>query len=123
MWALHLELLVPTPSLAFQFFPGDTNRMDTGEMIVVLSRLIMGALAAFFAIMLWSRTRDIAWMLMVGGTIAAYGEVLFGVLGLFGMSPAVPGSLPLVTLIVPNIPVMFFISAFLVMVIRSYGSH
>jgi hypothetical protein len=96
--------------------------MNTGEMIVVLSRLVMGALAAFFAIMLWSRTRDIAWMLMVGGTIAAYGEALFTVLGLFGISAAIPlGFMPLVTAIVPNIPAMFFISAFLVMVIRSYG--
>jgi hypothetical protein len=83
----------------------------------------MGALAAFFAIMLWSRTRDIAWMLMVGGTITAYGEALFRVLNLFGMSPSLPGigSMPLVTVILPNIPVIFFISAFLVMVIRSYG--
>jgi hypothetical protein len=96
--------------------------MDTGELILALSRLLVGALAAFFAIMLWSRTRDIAWMLMVGGTITAYGEALFAVLGFFGISTAIPatGSIPLAAAILSNIPSMFFISAFLVMIIRSY---
>jgi hypothetical protein len=96
--------------------------MDTGELVVTLSRLIMGALAAFFAIMLWSRTRDIAWMLVVGGTIAAYGEAFLAVLSLLGISAAIPVlSLPLASVVISNIPALFFISAFLVKVIRSYG--
>ncbi|MDR3247536.1 MAG: hypothetical protein LBT39_02015 [Treponema sp.] len=97
--------------------------MDTGEMLFVFSRLVLGALAAFFAIMLWSKTRDIAWMLMVGGTIAAYGETLYAILDLFGISSVVPalGPLPIIAMVLSNLPVFFFISAFLVMVIRSYG--
>jgi hypothetical protein len=97
--------------------------MDTGQAIFMLSRLIIGALAVFFAIMLWSRTRDIAWILMIGGTIIAYGEVLYTVLNLFGISAALPmvGSVPLLTIILSNAPVLFYISAFLVMVVRSYG--
>jgi hypothetical protein len=99
--------------------------MDTGEMLFVFSRLVFGALAVFFAIMLWSKTRDIAWMLMVGGTIVAYGETLYAILDLFGLSATVPtiGSLPLTAIILPNLPTLFFILAFLVMVIRSYGRH
>jgi hypothetical protein len=97
--------------------------MDTGQAIFIISRLIIGALAVFFAIMLWSRTRDIAWMLMIGGIIAAYGEVLYTVLNLFGITAALPaiGSVPVLTIILSNVPVLFFISAFLVMVVRSYG--
>jgi hypothetical protein len=96
--------------------------MDIGEIILVSSRLILGALAAFFAIMLWSKTRDVAWMLMVIGTITAYVETVYSILELFGItvSAANIGSVPLTSIVLPNLPVIFFIIAFVVMVIRSY---
>jgi hypothetical protein len=99
--------------------------MDTGELLLISSRLVLGAAAAFFAIMLWSKTRDIAWMLMVGGTIVAYGEALYAVLDSFGISTPLPvlQSAPLAAVLLTNIPVLFFIAAFLVMVVRSYGRH
>ncbi|MDR0400916.1 MAG: hypothetical protein LBH51_08235 [Treponema sp.] len=97
--------------------------MDTGEIIVALSRLITGGVAAFFAIMLWSRIRDIAWMLMGGGMIAFYGESLYGVLHIFGISVPILESAPLAAMVLSNIPVLFFTAAFLVMVIRSYRNR
>ncbi|MDR2135129.1 MAG: hypothetical protein LBO76_00780 [Treponema sp.] len=96
--------------------------MDSEQAIVVFSRLLVGALAAFCAIVLWSRTRDTAWMLVVGGTITAYGEKLYTVLNLLGIVAPLPpiGPVPLLAVVLPNIPAMFYISAFLVMVARSY---
>jgi hypothetical protein len=97
--------------------------MDTGELVIVFCRLILRAAAAFLAIMLWSKTRDIAWMLMVGGTVTAYGEHLYNVLNAVGISasPWAAESIPLAAAALSNIPVFFFIAAFLVMVVRSYG--
>ncbi|MDR0997800.1 MAG: hypothetical protein LBL70_01935, partial [Treponema sp.] len=60
--------------------------MDTGELVYLSSRLFLGALASFFAIMLWSKTRDAAWMLMVMGTLTAYIESVYVILDLFGIS-------------------------------------
>ncbi|MDR3147928.1 MAG: hypothetical protein LBU00_06095 [Treponema sp.] len=99
--------------------------MDSEQAVLVFSRLVIGALAAFCAIMLWSRTRDTAWMLMVGGTITAYGEKLYTVLKLFGIAAPLPvvGSIPLVAIVLSNVPMLFYIAAFLVMVVRSYGSR
>jgi hypothetical protein len=98
--------------------------MDSGETIYVSSRLILGALACFFAIMLWSKTRDAAWMLMVTGTIAAYAETVYSILDLFGIlgadAPSI-GSVPLAAILLPCLRTLFFIAAFLVMVIRKYG--
>jgi uncharacterized membrane protein len=97
--------------------------MDSGQAIYVLSRLILGALASFFAIMLWSRTRDAAWMLMVMGTIAAYAEIAYAILNLFGISAGnvfVIGTVPVLSIILPALPMMFFIAAFAVMVARKY---
>ena len=97
--------------------------MDLGQVIYVLSRLGLGAVASFFAIMLWARTRDLAWMFMVIGIIAAYVETIHAILGIFGIGGGhilVVGSMPLVSIILPNLPMVFFIAAFAVMVFRKY---
>jgi hypothetical protein len=97
--------------------------MDTGEIIYISSRLFLGALAAFFAIILWSKTRDVAWMLMVIGTIAAYAEIVYSILDIFGITGGnllSIGSVPLASIVLPNLPTVFFIAAFVVMVIRKF---
>jgi hypothetical protein len=97
--------------------------MDTGEIIYISSRLFLGALAAFFAIILWSKTRDVAWMLMVIGTIAAYAEIVYSILNIFGITGGdlvSIGSVPLASIILPNLPAVFFTAAFVVMVIRKF---
>ena len=102
---------------------GNTYLMDSGQLIYILSRLGLGALASFFAIMLWSRTRDVAWMLMVIGTIAAYVEIVYAILNLFGINSGsffTIGSVPLMSILLPCLPTVFFIAAFAVMVVRKY---
>jgi hypothetical protein len=97
--------------------------MDIGEIIYISSRLILGALTAFFAIMLWSKTRDIAWMLMVIGTLAAYVENIYSILEMLGITETMTvtvGSVPLASILLPNLPTVFILSAFLVMVVRNY---
>ena len=97
--------------------------MDSGQIIYILCRLILGALASFFAIMLWSKTRDVAWMLMVIGTIAAYVETVYAILNLFGISGGnilVIGSVPLISIVLPCLPTVFIIAALAVMVARKY---
>jgi hypothetical protein len=100
--------------------------MDTGEIIYVSSRLFLGAVAAFFAIILWSKTRDAAWMLMVIGTIAAYAEIVYSILDVFGITEGNMfsiGSVPLASIVLPNLPAVFFTTAFVVMIIRKFRHH
>jgi hypothetical protein len=97
--------------------------MDSGQILFVTSRLILGALASFFAIMLWSKTRDAAWMLVVIGTIAGYVEIVYSILGLFGITRGdtlLIGSVPAAAIILPALHISFFIAAFMVMVIKLY---
>ncbi|MDR3145535.1 MAG: hypothetical protein LBU21_04595 [Treponema sp.] len=97
--------------------------MDPGETLYISSRLLLGALASFFAIMLWSKTRDAAWMLMVTGTIAAYVETVYSILDLFGLTGLMTvsvGSVPLMSIVLHNLPVVFYTIAFIVMVVRKY---
>jgi hypothetical protein len=95
--------------------------MDIGAIVLIVSRLALGATASFLAIMLWSKTRDVAWMLMVVGTIAAYAETVYSILERFGIADGSLfsiGAVPLASIILPNIPTAFYIAAFAVMVAR-----
>ena len=100
--------------------------MDSGLVLYTFSRLLLGALAAFLAIMLWSKTRDTAWMLVVLGTITAYAEIIYSILKLFGLTSGdfLPvGEMPLMSIVLPSLPVVFFISALMVMVVRKYRRY
>ena len=97
--------------------------MDLGQIVFILGRLVLGGVAAFLAILLWARTRDIAWMLMIMGIIAAYGETIYSVIHLFdgdGGSFYAIGSMSIVSILLPCFPLLFFIAGFAVMVARKY---
>jgi len=97
--------------------------MDSGQMVFVYSRLILGALGAFLAIMLWSKTRDMAWMLIVIGAIIAYIEIVYSILELLGITAYYGlfiGSVPLAAILLTALRMIFFIAAFLIMVVRQY---
>jgi hypothetical protein len=109
--------------IAFTPQIGDTNGMDSGQVIYIVSRLVLGALASFFAIMVWSKIRDVAWMLMVIGTIAVYVETVYSILNLMGITGEnilVIGSVPLISIILPCLPTVFFMAAFVVMALRKF---
>lgn len=95
--------------------------MATETLVLILSKLIFGAVATFLAIVLWSRTRDAAWMLIVIGTIVGYGQVLFTTLETFGMvdvSAVTVYGVSVFRVVLANLPTVFFIVAFSVMIGR-----
>lgn len=96
--------------------------MDLGQMIFIASRLVLGALATFLAIMLWSRTRDTAWMLVIVGIVTSYAESIYSIMRLFGMDIGVLsiGSMSLLSILLPCLPLAFFTAALAVMVARKY---
>ena len=95
--------------------------MPTDQVILLLSRFVLGAVATFLAILVWSRTRDPAWMLIVVGTVAHYGEIVFTALQLLGivrLDVVTVGGVAVFPLILANLPTFLFILAFLVIVMR-----
>ena len=59
--------------------------MDSGQLLFIFCRLVLGAVASFLAILLWSRTRDVAWIFVIIGIIINYVETVYSVLNLFGI--------------------------------------
>lgn len=49
------------------------------------SRLALGAFATFGAILLWSRTRDLAWTFLIIAAILTYADIVLGTLRAFGI--------------------------------------
>ncbi|MCX7025317.1 MAG: hypothetical protein NT080_11975 [Spirochaetes bacterium] len=95
--------------------------MNPGDIAFLVSRLVVMAAAAFLAILVWSRTRDIAWMLVVIGTVAGYTDVLFSTLTRFGIVPESAGmvaGIPLAAIAFANLPYIFYSTAFLIMIAR-----
>jgi hypothetical protein len=91
--------------------------MHSGMTVFILIRLILGAFASFLAIMLWSRTRDMAWMLVIMGIVVSFAETVYSVLTLFGL---LGGNKFLVSIVLPCLPAVFFILALMIMVFRKY---
>ena len=97
--------------------------MDSGQILYIICRLTLGGVAAFLAIMLWSKTRDPAWMFMVIGAIATYGEAVYSTLvflGVIAESTIIIGSMSVASIVIPCLPILFFIAGFAVMVVRKY---
>ena len=97
--------------------------MELGQTIIISSRLVLGTAASFLAIMLLSKTKDAAWILVITGTITTYIETVNSVLDYFGMGSGKIlqiGSTPILAIVLPALSVLFYISAFAVMVARKY---
>jgi len=95
--------------------------MDTGQSVYIISQLVLGAAAVFFAILLWPRTRDAAWMMVIIGTILIYIETVYNILNVFGIGVDaffLIGSVPVITFVLPSLRMLLFIAAFAIMVFR-----
>ncbi|MBI9107993.1 MAG: hypothetical protein JEZ04_14695 [Spirochaetales bacterium] len=97
--------------------------MTVESLVFIISRLVFGAGATFLAIILWSRTRDTAWMFIVVGTIFRYGQIMYDTFSMFGIVRAniviIPDYLG-IDAVLENLPYVFFIVAFIIMIRRTF---
>ena len=95
--------------------------MDEGQIFYILSQLVLGAISTFLAIILWSKIREIAWILIISGTIIAYIEIVYSILNIFGINGAelfYIGSVPFISFFLSALRNLFFIAAFAIMIIK-----
>ncbi|MCR5288606.1 MAG: hypothetical protein K6E51_01285 [Treponema sp.] len=96
--------------------------MSDQQVVLCIIKLCLGGFTAFFAILLWSKTRDIAWMSIVAGAITTYVGIVFDLLVMLGI--IVPGGIllwgvPVAVLVFTIIPSLFYILGFIVMLTRN----
>jgi hypothetical protein len=84
--------------------------MDLAAFSADAAHLLFGAFATFSAIYLWSRTRDMAWTLVIIGAIVSYTDIVFATLESFGILEAtlfVYNGIPIVRIVLANAPLVF----------------
>ena len=96
--------------------------MSQSEWILCIIKLVLGGIGALLAIMFWSKTRDSAWMALVGGIVIRYAGVIYDMLltiKIIGMDSVHVFGLPLTSLLFTVIPDLLIIIALLGMLFRS----
>lgn len=95
--------------------------MALKDIIMLTSQVSVGAIVTFFAILLWSHTREIEWMLVIMGALLKYVEILVHTLILLGV---IQGDIYLipkyvdVELVLKILPHIFYGAAFIVKLVK-----
>lgn len=89
------------------------------ELSVLVIDLALSGVTAFVAIMLWSLTREPAWMLVIIGLVIRVGDVAFQTLDRFGIIAVIDirvQGLPLFWVLLRAIPLLFIIAGIVAMI-------
>ena len=89
------------------------------EIGVLVTDLVFSGVVAFIAIMLWSLTREPAWMLVIIGLVVRFGDVAFQTLYRFGIISVVElriGGVPYFWMLIRAVPHVFIIVGLVVMI-------
>ena len=81
------------------------------------SHLALGAFATFCAILLWSRTRDLAWTFVIIAAILSYADIVLATLrafGIIGDDLLSYRGVPVLSIALANLPLLFSGVGFLI---------
>ena len=89
---------------------------------MVGARLLFSFAASFLALVLWSKTRDAAWMMIVLGTLFLFIDIVFIILelvGLPGYDLVVLLNISVLRYLIPLLPFLFFSIGFIIFLTRA----
>lgn len=95
--------------------------MSQSEMILYAVKLILGGITALAAVMLYSKTKDGAWISLIAGFVSLYVGFVYELLQDLGISISHEiyiMEIPLTALVLTVLPGLFFILAFAIMLTR-----
>jgi hypothetical protein len=95
--------------------------MDLQAFLIEASHLAFGAFATFCAILLWSRTRDMSWTFIIIAVIVSYAGIAFTTfvrLGLVDEELFIYRGVPVVRLVLTDLPLAFMAVGFLIAAVR-----
>jgi hypothetical protein len=91
--------------------------MGIADFAQQASHLALGAFATFCAILLWSRTRDLAWTFVIIAAILSYADIVLFTLrgfGILGEDLLIYHGVPVLQIALANLPLLFSGIGFLV---------
>lgn len=99
----------------------EESRLSNQLVIVMAIKLVIGFMAAFTSVMLWSKTRDGAWLSMVLGVVFLYLETLLEILDSFGFIIYKSfnfGEIEILPLLFNVLPFLFFTLGLVIFLLR-----
>jgi hypothetical protein len=99
---------------------GIIGTVTSGVFLSISFRLFFTSVSAILAIVLWARRREGVWIFIILGIISLYLETIFSILRELGIleETMLVDSIPVITIVFGMLPSMFFITAFLMMIIK-----
>jgi len=92
------------------------------EILLSVIQLSVGGIVAFLAILLMSKTRESSWMCLVCGFLFSYAATIYEImikLGVLAQVSVCLFGIPVSSLICILLPNLFFILAFILMLIKN----
>ncbi len=99
--------------------------MPVKDIIMIASEISAGAIVTFLAIILWSQTREVEWVLIIVGVILKYAEILnsaFASLGIIRPDIYIIPDLIDVSLVLKLLPMFFYAAAFITRLVKIKNS-
>ncbi|MBN1699424.1 MAG: hypothetical protein JW881_18025 [Spirochaetales bacterium] len=93
----------------------------TYDNILILTRVITGAALTFIAILLWSKTRDPAWLCIIIGTLFLYAEIVYTTMetfGIIGSGFASVYGFPVFKMFLVNLPMICYAIGFILAIVN-----
>ncbi|MBP5403226.1 MAG: hypothetical protein J6Y36_08725 [Treponema sp.] len=93
--------------------------MADSQFIIWCIKLILGGIASFFAILLWSKSRNAGWMCLTAGILIYYAGVIYSMMLNFGIIATeylIIAGIPLLTLFFTAVPPLFIIAALILII-------
>lgn len=95
--------------------------IDNPVIITTVVQLSFGFLAAFTAILSWSKTRESAWLFIISGTLMHYISLLYQTLTTLGvLNPQLwpVGGIPLLALVLQVMPFLMYTIGFILFLLK-----
>lgn len=93
--------------------------MEQSQIIIWCAKLILGGIAAFFAILLWSKSRSGSWMCIVAGILISYAGIIYDMmlsLGILPQEKIMVYGIPVITMCFTAIPYLLLIIALILII-------
>lgn len=93
--------------------------MNQGQIIIWCVKLVLGGIAAFLAILLWSKSRNGGWMSLVASVLITYAGIIYEMmtdLGIINLSHIQFVGVPVINLCFTAIPSILLIIALILFV-------
>ncbi|MCI6798102.1 MAG: hypothetical protein ACI4MA_09305 [Treponema sp.] len=93
--------------------------MNYGQIVIFGAKLVFGGIAAFLAILLWSKTRRAGWLCLSSSVLISYAGIIYEMMvdmGILSAGNFFVYGIPVLRLCFAVVPALFLITALILII-------